>query len=340
MRIFVTGSHGFVGFHLVGWFLEHTDWEIVGLDSFRHAGDSLRDNANPRYRVFCHDLNAPIRGRLSEAIGPIDYILNLASMSCVDTSIKDPIFFWENNTRLIGNILEFARQKHVKKFLHCSTDEVFGPSAGDKPHKEWDPIVPSNPYSASKAAQEALCIAYWRTFGLPLIITNCMNMLGERQEVTSYLPILIRRISKNEEVVIHGSRENSGKRAYLDAKNYADACLFLLEILEPVRYGNTGEPQFPLRFNISGQEEVSNFELARHVAEAMHQDLRYRFEDFNKTRPGHDGRYAIDGSKIAILGWRQPIPLTQTIRRTIAWSREHPEWLRLESEFDTKNLNL
>ena len=187
MRALITGSHGFVGSHVVELLLERTDWELIGLDSFRHAGDSERNHADARYKTVCHDLNAPIRGRTAEAIGQVDYILNLASMSCVDTSIKDPVYFWENNTRLIVNILEYARRVRPRAFIHCSTDEVFGPSSDGEPHKEWAAIVPSNPYSASKAAQEALCIAYWRTFGVPLIITNTMNMLG-RTPGTHLLP--------------------------------------------------------------------------------------------------------------------------------------------------------
>ena len=183
-RILVTGSHGFVGNHLVRYVLDKTDWDIVGVDSFRHAGDPLRNHDDPRYAVFCHDLNAPIGDRLSEKIGDVDYIINLASISDVDLSIRDPLWVWENNTRLIGNILAFAhlrKRQGLEKFIHCSTDEVFGPAPAGYFHGEWDTICPSNPYSASKAAQEALCITYWRTYGLPVIITNCMNMVGHDQ---------------------------------------------------------------------------------------------------------------------------------------------------------------
>lgn len=326
-RALITGSTGFVGYHLVLWLLDHTDWDIVGLDSFRHAGDSLRVHVVPRHRIFCHDLNAPIGKRLARAIGPVDYVINLASISHVDDSITDPVVVWENNTRLIGNALEYAREAGVEAFIQCSTDEVFGPAASGFDHGEWDTICPSNPYSASKAAQEALCMSYWRTYGLPLVITNCMNMVGERQEPTKYLPRIIRAVSLGEEVVVHGSPERVGSRMYLDARNLADAWLFLIRNHKPYAYIDGPDIQRPSRFNIVGVEEVSNLELARRVAAIMGKPLRYRFEDFHSVRPGHDRRYALDGAKLAALGWRHPITLDDTLRRVIAWTLAHPEWM-------------
>ena len=328
MRILITGSSGFVGGHLTRYILDTTDWEIVGLDSFRHAGDPLRNRIDPRYQVFCHDLNAPVGRRLREKIGRVDYIINLASISDVDLSIKDPIVVWENNTRIIGNILEYAteeRFRDLKAFIHCSTDEVFGPAKDGYFHKEWDTICPSNPYSASKAAQEALCISYWRTYGLPLIITNCMNMVGETQEPTKFIPKIIRAVKNEEPVIIHGTPETIGSRMYLDAKNLADAWLFLLANVQPTGY-RTGD-DFPARYNIVGQEEIDNLDMARRVADIVGKPLKYRFEDFHRTRPGHDRRYALDGGKMNELGWRHPIAFDETLRRVVKWSEEHTEWL-------------
>jgi len=328
MKVLITGSHGFVGNHLVRYILDNTGWEIVGIDSFRHAGDPLRNHDSPRYQVFCHDLNAPIGKRLRDKIGRVDYIINLASISDVDLSIKDPLCVWENNTRIIGNILGFATEekfRDLKAFIHCSTDEVFGPAPMGYFHSEWDTICPSNPYSASKAAQEALCISYWRTYGLPLVITNCMNMVGETQEPTKFIPKIIRAVAKGEPVVIHGTPETIGSRMYLDAKNLASAWVYLLRSVQPVGY--CGLDQRPMRYNIVGQEEIDNLELAKRIAAIMGKELKYRFEDFHRTRPGHDRRYALDGDKIAELGWTHPIPFDETLRRVVAWSMANPEWL-------------
>ena len=129
-------------------------------------------------------------------------------------------------------------------------------------------------------------------------------------------------------IVIHGSPENVGSRMYLDAKNLADAWIFLLTNIQPETYCGEGGAQRPSRYNIVGQEEVTNLELASRIADIMGRRLKYRFEDFHLTRPGHDRRYALDGSRIAALGWKHPIPLDETLRRVVAWSIDHPEWLK------------
>ena len=327
-RLLIFGSHGFVGTHLTRYVLDNTDWEIVGVDSFRHAGDPLRNHDDPRYSVFCHDLNAPVGPRLREKIGRVNYIINLASISDVDLSIREPLEVWENNTRIIGNILEYARGG-VEAFIHCSTDEVFGPAPLGYAHSEWDTICPSNPYSASKAAQEALCISYWRTYGIPLIITNCMNMVGETQEPTKFIPKIIRAVAKDETVVIHGTATSVGSRMYLDSKNLADAWIFLLQNVQPTGY-REGDTR-PMRYNIVGQDEIDNLSMAHKVAGIMGKELKYRFEDFHLTRPGHDRRYALNGDKIESLGWEHPIPFDETLRRVVKFSMDNPIWLNEEN---------
>ena len=315
---------------MVRYVLDNTDWEVVGLDSFRHAGDPLRNHDDQRYTVLCHDLNAPIGKRTWDKIGRVNYIINLASCSDVDLSIKDPLHVWENNTRLIGNILDYARLesfRDLEAFIQCSTDEVFGPASQGYFHSEWDTICPSNPYSASKAAQEALCVSFWRTYGLPLVITNCMNMVGETQEPTKFFPKIVRAVANGDVVTVHGTPGTVGSRMYLDAKNLADAWVYILRHVKPDFYIGENGPQRPTRFNIVGQEEVTNLELAQRIASIMGKELKFRYEDFHKTRPGHDRRYALDGTRMELLGWKHPIPLDETIRRVVAWTQENPTWL-------------
>jgi dTDP-glucose 4,6-dehydratase len=326
MRILITGSAGFIGSHTVDWFLAHTDWEIVGLDSFRHKGDSVRvTQKNDSYKIFCHDLNAPISDRLFYQIGPIDIVLNLASMSHVDTSISDPVSFWESNTRLIGNILEYAKRSGAK-FIQCSTDEVYGPALDGYEHKEWDPILPSNPYAASKAAQEALCFSYWRTYNMPLCITNCMNLIMTRQDGEKYVPKTIRSIYLGETLTVHGNENLIGSRMYLDARNLADAWKFIIENGLFNQF-NQGENMRCERFNIAGLEEINNLELAQRIAKMMGKELKYELVDFHKTRGGHDPCYKLSNDKILSKGWKQPIALEQTLQEIIDFTLSNKEWL-------------
>lgn len=340
MKVLVTGSAGFVGSHIVEHLLKNTDWDIIGVDSFRHRGDALRLDDDPewedigkqRYEIYCHDLAAPFTHREIARLGDreLDIIINCASESHVDRSIEEPVPFVENNVKLALNVLELARrQKKLTHFFQVSTDEVYGAAYGTHRHKEWEPILPSNPYAASKAAQEAIAISYWRTYGVPLVITNTMNMIGERQDSEKFLPMLIGRISRGEEVTIHGNEKAVGSRFYLHARNFADALLFLAKLRPPAKYRDCAESALmvPDRFNVVGEEEVDNLALAQQVAAILCKPLKHRLVDFHAARPGHDRRYALDGGKLSSLGWKAPIPLWDSVQRTIDWTLAHKEWL-------------
>jgi len=328
-RILITGSAGFVGAHIVDHVLANTDWDIIGLDSFRHRGDSCRVYQDPeRYKVFTHDLTTPISDTLITKIGHIDYIINNASESHVDRSIDFPRPFVENNVSLALTMLEYARQIKPEKYIQISTDEVYGPALDGHNHKEWESHLPSNPYSASKAAQVDLSISYWRTYGVPLIITETMNLFAERQNVEKYVPMLIRRITRGETVEIHGTEGNIGSRFYLHARNQADGQLFLLKNKTPTIYEDSEHKIIkPDRFNIVGEMELSNLELAQMVAEIIGKPLKYELKNFHACRSGHDRRYALNGAKMAEMGWVPPVPLRQSLEKVVKWTLEHPEWL-------------
>src|SRR5262249_54618542 len=159
---------------------------------------------------------------------------------------------------------------------------------GSAGHPEWAPVIPSNPYSASKAAQEAIAIAYWRTYGMPLTIVNCMNLIGEMQDPEKYLPSLIANINAGRQVTVHGPPDNIGTRHYLHGRNLADALLHILRELPPSRFGDADRPA---RYNIASADQISNLELAQMVAAIIGQPLRFVLEDFHSTRPGHDPHY-------------------------------------------------
>lgn len=189
MKILLTGAGGFVGHHTLSHLLKTTDWEIVATDSFRHFGISARiravfeelPNEASRVKVVTHDLTTPIDLITAREFGNPDVIINMASDSHVDRSITDPRPFVENNVALALTLFEYARTlPNLKTFIQIGTDEVYGPAPKGTNHPEWSPQVPSNPYSASKSAQEAIAISYWRTFNVPVILTNTMNIIGEK----------------------------------------------------------------------------------------------------------------------------------------------------------------
>lgn len=347
-RVLLTGAGGFIGAHVLEHLLHETDWHVTATDSFRHKGktdriaqvlDSGPDGWRQRVSVVTHDLAAPVSSQLARKIGDVDYILALASLSHVDDSIADPVGFTRNNVDIALSTLEYARAARPQALIWVSTDEVYGPTGTNQPpHREWAPILPSNPYSAGKAAQEALCAAYWRTYGVPVQIVNCMNNIGERQDPQKYLPMLIQRISRGETVIVHGNAGNIGTRHYLHARNLADALLYILRSLPVTVFpahmpsggaGHAYQPgDRPDRYNIVGPDRISNLQLARMVARLVGEPLKYELQDFHTTRPGHDAHYGLDGGKLAALGWKPPVPFRESLARTVQWTLRHPEWMR------------
>lgn len=345
-KALITGAAGSIGCHVVAHLLEKTDWDLVLIDSFRHMGLSERvtevlrerlhamaDSGLGRLTVHTHDLTAPVSPLLRARLGEVHYIINLASMSDVFDSIENPVSFVQNNVAIALNTLELARalpRPHLKAFLQVSTDEVYGPTDGTFLHKEWDPIVPSSPYSASKAAQEAIAISYWRSYGVPLILVNLMNNFGEMQSPKKFPVIVQRKVANYDIVTIHGTPETQGSRFYIHSRNTADAFLHLLRNSPPHLHVD-GEMDKPDRFNIPGDKQVSNLDLAYLIADELDRPLASKFEDFAATRPGHDRHYGLDGSKLAALGWKSPRTFEDTMRATVRWQKDHPEWLKSSS---------
>src|SRR3990167_5844655 len=223
-KILISGLGGSIGVNFMAHFFYHTDWHIIGIDSFRHKGWTDRIKAmleeHPdwweRLTIITHDLTVPISPIMREKIGHIDYIINMASLSDVEASIQNPVSFIKNNIDIALTMLEFAREVKPEVFIQISTDEVYGASAskyGDL-RKEWDAIIPSNPYAASKAAQEAIAISYWRTYGVPLIITNTMNNFGEMQQSSKFPAMIQKWIAEGKKITIHGREGHIGSRSY------------------------------------------------------------------------------------------------------------------------------
>lgn len=330
----LTGASGFVGSHVLRHVLVNTDWDVVAPVTFTHKGKSDRIasalEGNPawqkRVKVLMTDLTGPIDEPTINRIGHVDQIWNVASDSHVDRSIEEPGPFIQNNVALMVNVLDYARKIQPELVLQMSTDEVYGPAPGDYRHVEWDKIKPSNPYSGSKAAQEAVCFSYWRTYGVPVILTNTMNIIGEMQDPEKFVPMTIRKLLNQEPMTVHVSPEGeSGSRFYLHARNLASAWLFLAKRTGYVQL----YPEFdePARYNIVGDLEVSNVEMVELIAEILEVKPLMEKVNFHESRPGHDLRYALDGTKLARELWMAPVNFTESLRQTVKWTVEHPEWL-------------
>lgn len=243
----------------------------------------------------------------------------MAAETHVDNSIKYPTYVIHNNIMSTLNILEYARTcKNLEKMFYFSTDEVYGSAPINVSYKETDKHNPTNPYSASKSAGEQLCIAYENTYKVPIIMVNVMNAFGERQHVEKFIPLCIKKVLNNELVYIHSypDKKESGTRFYIHARNIASAVLFL------INNGKIGD-----KYNIAGEKEVSNLDLAKLIAKFVGKELKYEMIDFHSSRPGHDLRYGLDGTKLKEMGWSPRFKFEDSLEKTVKWTLNNLEWL-------------
>jgi dTDP-glucose 4,6-dehydratase len=325
MRVLLTGGAGFIGHHVAHTLLTTTDAEVTFLDRLQFAGNMNRiaqlpgfDSWRHRCRWVYHDLRSPISGQLEKQIGCHDWVLHLAAMTHVDRSIGDPLGAALDNVVGTVNILDHARRVGCDRFLYFSTDEVFGPAPGDTSYREWDRYNSGNPYAAGKAGGEEFALAFRNTYGLPVIVTHTMNVFGPRQHPEKFIPSTIRKVRDGETVTVHANKERTkaGSRFYIAASNVGAALLFLL------KHGENGQ-----KYNIVGEREVCNMTLARMIAEHVGQPLKAEMVDFHSSRPGHDLRYGLDGSKLAGMGYVHPVNFEQSLQDTVRWFLAHPDWL-------------
>lgn len=335
--VLITGAGGAIGCHVLNKVLQETVWNVVITDSYRHKGDYDRvatildglEDASSRITQIVHDLQTPFSDREVSKLLDVDYIINLASLSDVQASIDDPAPFVINNVALVVNMLELARKIEPEMFIQFSTDEVYGADTNvGYGHPEWDTILPSNPYSGSKAAQEAIAIAYWRSYGVPVVITNTMNNFGEMQGASKYTTMIQSKLQKGETVTVHAAGDGQiGSRFYIHSENTADAVLFLLNNTTAYRH-KSGHLDRPDRYNIAGDRQVDNLELAKIVAKLMGKELDYKLVNFHADQPGHDLHYGLTDNKMFDLGWVPPMTFEESMVRTIEWQKENPEWMK------------
>ena len=335
--ILITGGAGFIAHHVIDKILSTTDWKIVTLDRLDFSGNlnrlneiviSYPESERKRVKVVHHDLKAELNPEITATIGNIDYISHLAAGSHVDRSITYPLEFVMDNVVGTAHILDYARKlDSIEQFAYFSTDEVFGPAPKGINYKENDRYNSTNPYSATKSGAEELVVAYENTYGLPSIITHTMNVFGERQNPEKYIPMVIKKVRDSETVSVHANKEKTiaGSRHYIHAKDVANALLFLLQYdISSFKPDETGAKC--QKFNIVGKDEINNLELAQFIAKVQNKDLIYEMVDFHSSRPGHDLRYALDGSKMANMGWT-PQSAFKRLESVIKWTLNNDRWL-------------
>lgn len=312
--ILVTGGCGFIGTNFVRHMLGKYDYHIINLDKLTYAGnlENLQDiTGDDRYTFVRGDIadKADLE-RVFERT--IDVIVNFAAESHVDRSIIDPDSFIKTNINGTFNLLEMARKKKVRRFIQISTDEVYGSLGATGAFREDTPLAPNSPYSASKTSADILAIAYFKTYGMPVLVTRCSNNYGPYQFPEKLIPLMITNALAGMELPVYGDGLN-----VRDWIHVIDHCVAIDLVLHRGEDGNV--------YNIGAGKEKTNIDIVRLVLEILGKPeslIRYV-----KDRPGHDRRYAIDSAKITKkLGFRPSVDFAEGMRQTVQWYIENKGW--------------
>jgi dTDP-glucose 4,6-dehydratase len=312
--ILVTGGCGFIGTNFVRHMLERYDYSVINFDKLTYAGnlENLEDIAGDgRYTFVRGDIASPadVEGVFER---PIDIIVNFAAESHVDRSIMDPDAFIRTNINGTFNLLELARRKGVGRFVQISTDEVYGSLGDSGAFREDTPLSPNSPYSASKTAADILAMAYFKTYGMPVVITRCSNNYGPYQFPEKLIPLMITNALADKELPVYGDGLNV--RDWIHVK---DHCAAIDLVVHKGEEGNV--------YNIGASNERTNIEIVDLVLDILGKPrslIRYV-----KDRPGHDRRYAIDSGKITErLGYRPSVDFSEGMRGTVDWYVKKKEW--------------
>lgn len=334
--ILVTGGAGFIGCNFVREWLNNRGTPVINLDKLTYAGSehNLTEVADDSRHQFVHgDIgNAGLITNLLESYRP-RAIVNLAAESHVDRSISSPEVFIESNVVGTFRLLESARRywetlppehRDGFRFLHVSTDEVFGSLEADEPaFTESNRYQPRSPYAASKASADHLVMAFHHTYGLPVLLTNCSNNYGPYQHPEKLIPLMITRAQAGETLPVYGDGQN--RRDWLFV---SDHCAALRRVLDRGKPGRS--------YNIGGHAETSNLDIVTTLCDILDRaqplpgnQPRRNLVTLVADRPGHDRRYAMDTGRVAAeLDWRPATLLADGLARTVAWYLENGDWLR------------
>ena len=311
-RYLVTGGAGFIGSSFIRYLFDHErEAEVTNLDAMRYAGvratvEELDTNANHTFVLgdICDS-------RLVDQVVPgHDVIIHFAAESHVDRSITDPARFLETNFVGTGVLLEAARSHAVPRFIHVSTDEVYG--SIEKGYVAEDTMLdPSSPYSSSKAGSDLLALSYHLTHDLDVVVTRCTNNYGPYQFPEKVIPLFVTNLIEGKRVPLYGTGKNERDWLYV-----ADHCAALHMLVDEAASGEI--------YNIGANSHITNLELTKRILEVF--DLDESWIDWVADRPGHDLRYALDSSKMRGLGWEPTHDLDQRLLETVEWYRSRRDW--------------
>lgn len=327
IHLLVTGGAGFIGSNFIrAWIAAGPSSTVINLDALTYAGNpaSLNDvaeaHAAERY-FFAHGdiadaamVESVLQGRHSGGRKPT-HLINFAAESHVDRSILDATDFIRTNVAGTQNLLDAARRHGLKRFLHVSTDEVYGSlGPADPPFSEESPLEPTSPYAASKASADLLVQAAHRTHGLDTVITRCSNNYGPCQYPEKLIPLMILRALEEKPLPVYGDGLNV--RDWIHVRDHVDALITVL------RHGRAGDV-----YNIGGGNEYPNINIVKGILDILGRS--HSLIDFVADRPGHDRRYAINGGKIErTLGWKPTVGFERGLTETIQWYRSNEAWWR------------
>jgi dTDP-glucose 4,6-dehydratase len=312
MKLLVTGGSGFIGCNFIRHMItKYPAYDIINLDKLTYAGnpDNLRDlERSPRYTFIKGDICDP--SVVDHAMKNVDQVVHFAAESHVDRSIADSSAFIRTNVLGTHTLLEGALKHKVKKFVHISTDEVYG-SIMNGSFKETDILTPSSPYSSSKASSDLLALSYHITHGLPVVVTRCTNNFGPYQYPEKLIPLFVTNLLEGKKVPVYGTGKNV--RDWIYVLDHCKAVDFVLH------NGSPGEI-----YNIGGGAEKTNIEITDKIIELLGKDQSVI--EHVKDRPGHDLRYSLDCSKLRKMGWKPEYSFDEALKTTVEWYVENRPW--------------
>jgi len=315
MKILVTGGAGFIGSNFIRYILnKYEDYQIINFDKLTYAGnlENLKDiENNLRYKFIKGDICNDKQVR--DALDGIDIVVNFAAETHVDRSIQSDEDFIKTDIFGVKILLEAVRDLNIKKMIHISTDEVYGDFMKGGFAKEDNNLKPSSPYSASKAGGEMLCIAYKRTYGVPVIITRSSNNYGPYQYPEKLIPLFITNLLENKKVPVYG--DGGQIRDWLFVDDNCKAIDLVLHKGEVGEIYNIGANQDP---------EIDNLTLTKRIIKVCEKDESSI--EYVEDRPGHDKRYAVDISKIKALGWKVEVDIEDGLTKTVNWYINNKKW--------------